>query len=80
MKEITITEFRSRCNTILAELQRTGESIRITRFGKPLADVHPVSDPAHSPRRFGAMRGTARIVGDIISPAVEEGDWEVLLN
>jgi prevent-host-death family protein len=80
MKEIPISEFRSRCNAILAEVQRTGESIRITRFGNPLADVHPASGPAHSPRRFGAMRGTARIVGDIVSPAVDESEWEVLRN
>lgn len=78
MKEITITEFRRRCNSVLAELERVGESIRITRFGKPLVDVHPVSGPAHSPRRLGAMRGTARILGDIVGPAVEESDWEVL--
>ena len=78
MREITITEFRKRCNSVLAELQRTGESIRITRFGIPLVEVHPASAPAQSPRPLGAMRDTVRIVGDIVSPAVDESDWEVL--
>ena len=78
MREITITEFRKRCNSVLAELQRTGESIRITRFGKPQVEVHPTSAPAQSPPALGAMQGTVRIVGDIVSPAVDESDWEVL--
>jgi len=27
---------------------------------------------------LGAMKGTARIVGDIVSPAGDADDWEVL--
>jgi hypothetical protein len=43
-----------------------------------VADVVPPAEAARQPRRLGAKQGTMRILGDIISPAVDEQDWEVL--
>ena len=38
--------------------------------------------PPHLPKRpkrwLGSMAGTARILGDIVSPASDESDWEAL--
>jgi prevent-host-death family protein len=78
MKQIAISKFKATCLAVLEDVRRTGKPIRVTRFGKPVADVVPPAEAARQPRRLGAMQGTMRIVGDIISPAVDEQDWEVL--
>lgn len=78
MKQIAISKFKATCLAVLEDVRRTGKPIRVTRFGKPVADVVPPAESALQPRKLGAMKGTGRIVGDIISPAVDEQDWEVL--
>jgi prevent-host-death family protein len=41
MKEIAISEFKAKCLGILEEVRKTRKPIRVTRFGKPVADVPP---------------------------------------
>ena len=41
MKEV-ISEFRSKCLAMLRQVQNTKRPIRITKFGKPLAEIVPV--------------------------------------
>ena len=77
MKEITITEFRTKCSAILSQVQRTKKPIRITRLGRPIAEVIPV-DPLRNREWIGSMKGKIKILGDIVSPACDESDWEVL--
>ena len=78
MKEIAISEFKAKCLGLLQQVQKTRKPIRITRFGKPVAEVVPPSPEAGASHWIGSMRDTMRIVGDIVSPANDERDWEVL--
>ena len=39
MKEIAISEFKAKCLGILEEVRKTRKPIRVTRFGKPVAEV-----------------------------------------
>jgi prevent-host-death family protein len=78
VETVAISEFKARCLAILARVQKTGRPVLVTRFGKPVAEVIPPSASVRPKRWLGAMEGTARIVGDIISPASDESDWEVL--
>jgi prevent-host-death family protein len=77
MKEVAISEFKAKCLAILDEVQKTKKPVRVTRFGKPVAEVIP---PAHSSARdwMGSMKDEMEILGDIVSPASDEADWEVL--
>ncbi len=77
MKEVAISEFKAKCLAILDEVQKTKHPVRITRFGKPVAEVVP---PTPQPPKdiFGFMKGEMEIVGDIVSPASDPEDWEVL--
>jgi hypothetical protein len=59
-------------------VQKTKKPICITRFGKPVAEVSPPSVKAQGADWFGSMKGEIQILGDIISPANDENDWEVL--
>ncbi len=43
MKEIAISEFKAKCLGILEEVRKTRKPIRVTRFGKPVAEVIPPS-------------------------------------
>ncbi|HEY8671064.1 MAG TPA: type II toxin-antitoxin system Phd/YefM family antitoxin [Terriglobales bacterium] len=77
MKEIAVSEFKAKCLAILDEVQKTKQPVRVTRFGKPLAEVGPPS-PAVPKDWMGSMKGQMKILGDIVSPASNPEDWEVL--
>jgi prevent-host-death family protein len=77
MERIAISKFKATCLGVLERVRKTRKPVLVTRFGKPVAQiVPPAAEP--SKRRLGALAGTARIVGDIVAPAVEEDEWEVL--
>ncbi len=59
-------------------MHKTKKPIRITWFGRPVAEVVPPSPSAQSDAWLGSMADTLEIIGDIVSPVIEEGDWEVL--
>lgn len=78
MEEISISKFKATCLGVLERVRKTKKPILVTRFGEPVAEVvPPTPKPAKKPR-LGCMQGTAKIVGDIVSPASDEGDWEAL--
>lgn len=76
MEEIAITKFKADCVAILDRINETGETVRVTRSGKPVAEIGPAKAPKK--RRIGAMAGTARITGDIISPIIDPKDVNAL--
>ena len=78
MERMAISKFKATCLAVLERVRRTGKRIQITRFGEPVAEVVPPSPPPRPKNWIGSMSSTARVAGDIVSPATEEGDWEVL--
>ena len=80
MEQMAISKFKATCLAVLEQVRRTRRPVLITRFGKPVAEVVPPSPPRRSRRVLGTMQGTAQIVGDIISPASDESDWEALTS
>jgi prevent-host-death family protein len=79
MQEIAISEFKAKCLAILERVEKTKEPIRITRHGKPVAEVVPATPPAMDRAAWiGSMKDSMEILGDIISPATDEDEWEVL--
>ena len=78
MIEVAISEFKAKCLALLEQVRRTRQPIRITRHGKPVAEVVPSTAVADRAALIGSMRGKMQILGDIISPASDEDEWEVL--
>ncbi len=78
MEEIAISKFKATCLAVLERVRQTRKPIRITRFGEPVAEVVPPSAPPRPARWLGALRDTGEIRGDILSPVVDESEWEVL--
>jgi len=78
MEEISASEFKAKCLAIIERVRKTKRPIRVTRFGKAVAEVVPPSPIKEEGEWLGRMRGTAKIIGDIVSPATDSSDWEVL--
>jgi antitoxin (DNA-binding transcriptional repressor) of toxin-antitoxin stability system len=78
MKRIAISKFKAKCLSLCEQVQKTKKPLRITRFGKPVADLVPTPPDADQTDWFGSMKGRIEILGDIISPANDEDEWEVL--
>jgi prevent-host-death family protein len=78
MEEIAISKFKATCLAILERVRKTRRPVRVTRFGKPVAEVVPPGVPAPQRKWVGSLSHTGRIKGDIVSPAADEKDWEVL--
>jgi prevent-host-death family protein len=74
MKESTlgVSEFKSKCLGLLDEVAK-GNTLVITKHGRPIAKVLPVSAAAKSLR--GSWKGIVKIKGDVVR--FNEGDvWE----
>lgn len=56
MRRIPFPEFRTKCYAILESVRETRKPIRVTRFGKALAEIHPVPVSAAEEERLRAER------------------------
>ena len=75
---VTISKFKATCLGLLKQVKKNGEPILVTLKGEPVAMVVPPPAAEKSGAWMGAFRGSGKIVGDIVAPAAEESDWEVL--
>ena len=75
MEEIAISKFKATCLAVLERVRRTGQPIRVTRFGHVIAEINP---PAGNKRtlRLGGGVGTGVILGDIVGPTGDISGWE----
>lgn len=75
MQDMLISEFKTHCVKILSEVHDKSESVVVTRRGKPLARIVPLSSAGPGKRQLGAMTGEAEEIGDIVA-APTANDWE----
>jgi antitoxin (DNA-binding transcriptional repressor) of toxin-antitoxin stability system len=75
MEEIAISKFKATCLAVLERVRKTGQPIRVTRFGQPIAEINPPA-VAKRPIRLGGGIGTMQILGDIVGPIGDISDWE----
>jgi prevent-host-death family protein len=78
MEEVAISEFKAKCLALLERVRRTKKPLRVTRFGKPVAEIVPPSPDAGQKQWIGSMKDTMEILGDIVSPIIDEKDIEAL--
>jgi len=77
---VTISKFKATCLALLSKVKRTGQPILVTRKGDPIALITPPPQPEKPASWLGAFQNRGKIIGDIISPALDEKDWEVLME
>jgi prevent-host-death family protein len=71
-RQIGAGEFKAKCLHLLDEVQQSRKELVITKRGIPVARLLPVEEKI--PQVFGRMKGTVRILGDIVGPTGEK--WE----
>jgi prevent-host-death family protein len=65
-------EFKAKCLKLLDEVAEKRVTLVITKRGKPVAEIVPIS--VKKGDIVGAMKGSVTILGDIISPLDVEWD------
>jgi prevent-host-death family protein len=80
MESIAVSKFKATCLAVIEKVRSTGQPILITKRGQPVAQIVPASRPAHGKRRLGTFADRGRIVGDIVAPAADRGEWESLVE
>ena len=78
MEKMAISKFKATCLAVLERVRKTRKPVLVTRRGEPIAEVVPPPLPEKAKKFVGSRVGTIRIVGDIISPVVDESEWEAL--
>ena len=71
-----VSEAKAKFLATVEKVCATGETVVLTKHGKPVAKIVPFRHDRDS--IFGFMAGEMRIVGDIESPVVPLKDWKVL--
>ena len=75
---IPISKFKATCLRLLDSVKKTGKSVLVTRKGEPIALVTPPPPPPKPERWLGCMKEKIKITGDIVSPVLDQKEWEVL--
>jgi prevent-host-death family protein len=78
VEEVAISEFKAKCLSLLDRVNKTKKPLRVTRRGKPIADIVPPAEKPDDREWLGWMAGTAKIVGDVVSPVIDLDDIEAL--
>ena len=74
MREIAISKFKATCLAVLEDVRKTGTPVRITRFGRPMAEVVPPR-PVKTTSWLGCMKDSLEIKGDIVGPVGAFDGW-----
>lgn len=74
MKTMGAAKFKAECLAIMDEIQLRNEPVLVTKKGKPAVVVSPA--PTEEDPLAIYKFGGGSIVGDILSPAGDESDWE----
>ncbi len=73
-KTMGAAEFKAHCLRILDEVDRSRQTVTVTKRGRPVAEVRPIvkQDPNFT---FGCMKNSVYSFHDPFSPAYE-GPWD----
>ena len=74
-KLIGAAEFKAHCLRIMAEAKRSGETVVITKRGKPFMELKPIAPDKAAPL-FGCMKGSVTWLTDDPTASALDPDWE----
>jgi prevent-host-death family protein len=76
LKTIPAGVFKAKCLAIMDDVQAKSQPVIITKHGKPVVKLVPVTEGRDD--IFGFLKGPATIVGDMVRPVIPEDEWEIL--
>lgn len=76
--EMTSLEFKSKCIEVMEQVKEDHEEVIITQDGTPVVKVVPFEDEDEEQvSLFGYMKGSVKIIGNILDPIDEKWDAEL---
>ena len=72
-KTIPAGAFKARCLAIMDEVQAKRQAVVITKRGKPVAKLVPLSKEKDD--IFGFLKGKVTVLGDVVSPILTPEEW-----
>lgn len=76
MSTVSASVFKAKCLELMDQVERTKEEVTVTKYGRPIAKLVPLSGTPSRPF-FGRAKGTIEPVSlDVFSPEPEI--WSVL--
>lgn len=73
---VSVTEFKAKCLALLDDVSTTGDTITVTKRGKPLATVSPAKAKPYKSSK-GIWKGKIHIPDDVLMDDTSEL-WEVV--
>ena len=73
MKKMAAGLFKAHCLAVMDDVHSKRETVVITKHGKPVAKLVPVTGDDDD--IFGFFRGKGEITGDVVSPALSLEEW-----
>jgi prevent-host-death family protein len=73
MKKMPAGSFKTNCLALMDEVFSKRETVLITKHGKPVAKLVPVSEETDNIYNF--LEGKGTIVEDVVSPALTREEW-----
>lgn len=74
MQRMAAAQFKAQCLAVMDEVAQSGRPVVITKHGKAVARLIPVSEDEEA--IFGALSGIARLAGDV-ETTTNASDWGV---
>jgi antitoxin (DNA-binding transcriptional repressor) of toxin-antitoxin stability system len=78
MEEIAASKFKVNCLAVVERVRKTRKPVVITRYGKAVAELRPSAEQKRRKSWLGGMAGTGEILGDIVAPAFDLDEWDML--
>jgi len=73
MKKMAAGSFKTNCLAVMDEVQAKHETVVITKHGKPVAKLVPVT--GNTDEIYNFLAGKGAVAGDVISPAISPEEW-----
>lgn len=70
-------EFKAKCLKLIDEVNESGDTLIVTKRGRPVVEVRPAPPAGKRKSIIGAMKGEIQILGDIISP-IDGLEWDAM--
>lgn len=74
MRKMGAAQFKAECLAVMNAVAESGQPVIVTKHGKPVVKVVPATEDADE--IFGALKGIARITGDIEN-TIPLSDWNL---
>jgi len=75
---VTISKFKATCLSVLDKVKRAGKPVLVTRRGEAIATITPPPELRKPAQWVGTFKSSGKIVGDIVTPVLDECEWEAL--